>query len=226
MNINENSKKENKVNKNIILSFLMLMQGAFAYESVYFETDSAVIPESEMIKVAQIATGLQVNFEKIVITGHADERGNNVYNLILGQQRAQAVADALKSYGVDQGQIVAVSYGKENPRAPHGIREHLSLNRRVEVIPIAANVVETQKIVKEEVLKRHRVSVLGGFGPNGINGPTVLSPTELQLEQDIDFLVGFGYSYRLNSRWNVGVNGFTNNSWFLSLGMDFNLRRK
>ncbi|KAA1446902.1 peptidoglycan-associated lipoprotein Pal, partial [Escherichia coli] len=52
---------------------------------------------------------------KVVVEGHADERGTPEYNIALGERRANAVKMYLQGKGVSGEQISIVSYGKEKP---------------------------------------------------------------------------------------------------------------
>lgn len=52
---------------------------------------------------------------KVMIEGHADERGTPEYNIALGERRAKAVAKYLQSMGVLPSQITVVSFGEEKP---------------------------------------------------------------------------------------------------------------
>jgi len=52
---------------------------------------------------------------KILIEGHCDERGTSAYNLVLGERRAQAVAQYLRDLGIPSSQMQITSYGKERP---------------------------------------------------------------------------------------------------------------
>ena len=49
---------------------------------------------------------------KVVISGHADERGTDAYNIVLGQKRAKAARIYLVRLGVSAKRIKIVSYGK------------------------------------------------------------------------------------------------------------------
>ncbi|MGC8528910.1 MAG: OmpA family protein [Leptospirillia bacterium] len=49
---------------------------------------------------------------KVVIAGHADERGTDAYNIVLGQKRAKAARTYLIRLGVSAKRIKIVSYGK------------------------------------------------------------------------------------------------------------------
>jgi peptidoglycan-associated lipoprotein len=53
--------------------------------------------------------------QKLVIEGHADERGSAEYNLALGDKRARAVDEFLSSMGIPKDQLTVISYGKEHP---------------------------------------------------------------------------------------------------------------
>ena len=52
---------------------------------------------------------------RIVVEGHADERGTNEYNLALGERRAKAIRDFLLAGGIDGRRISIISYGEERP---------------------------------------------------------------------------------------------------------------
>ncbi len=52
---------------------------------------------------------------RIVVEGHADERGTNEYNLALGERRAKAVRDFLLAGGIDGRRISIISFGEERP---------------------------------------------------------------------------------------------------------------
>jgi peptidoglycan-associated lipoprotein len=52
---------------------------------------------------------------KVLVEGHADERGSAEYNLALGERRASAVRDYLVNLGITNDRIQVVSKGKEAP---------------------------------------------------------------------------------------------------------------
>lgn len=70
----------------------------------------------------------------IKVEGNADERGSSEYNLALGHKRAQAVVQALKVYGAKDGQMEAVSWGKERPKATGHDEAAWAQNRRVDLV--------------------------------------------------------------------------------------------
>ena len=103
--------------------------------SVFFDFDVFTI-KSEYVKLVErhgnyLAAKPALS---IKIEGNADERGSSEYNLALGQKRAQAVMQALMSYGVKASQMVAVSWGKERPKATGHDETAWAENRRADLV--------------------------------------------------------------------------------------------
>lgn len=71
---------------------------------------------------------------KVVIEGHADERGTPEYNIALGERRATAAMMYLQSKGVPAEQMSIVSYGKEKPAVLGHDESAYSQNRRAVLV--------------------------------------------------------------------------------------------
>lgn len=101
---------------------------------VYFDYDSFVIrPEFQTVIEAH-ARFLNANkVRKVTLEGNTDERGGREYNLALGQKRAEAVRKALLLLGVSDGQLEAVSFGKEKPAVQGSSEAAMEKNRRTEI---------------------------------------------------------------------------------------------
>lgn len=69
---------------------------------------------------------------RIRITGHADERGSDEYNVALGQRRANAARQYLLQRGVAADRIDVVSYGEERPVCEDDSESCHQRNRRDE----------------------------------------------------------------------------------------------
>jgi peptidoglycan-associated lipoprotein len=102
---------------------------------IYFDYDSyAIKPEFQSLLEAH-ARFLKANgTRKVAIEGHTDERGGREYNLALGQRRAEAVRRAFGLLGVADGQMEAVSFGKEKPAVPGSDEASWAKNRRAEIV--------------------------------------------------------------------------------------------
>ncbi len=80
---------------------------------VRFGFDRAVLTSEDRAVLKKDAAILKAHFEvKVVIAGHADERGTDAYNIVLGQKRAKAARIYLIRLGVFPERIRIVSYGK------------------------------------------------------------------------------------------------------------------
>ncbi len=69
---------------------------------------------------------------RLRISGHADERGSDEYNLALGNRRAAAAKRYLTGKGVADGRMEVVSYGEERPANPGHDESAWAENRRDE----------------------------------------------------------------------------------------------
>jgi peptidoglycan-associated lipoprotein len=67
---------------------------------------------------------------RFMIEGHCDERGSTEYNLALGDNRANAVKNALNQAGVSADRIRTISYGKEKPFCTEHDEQCWQQNRR------------------------------------------------------------------------------------------------
>ncbi len=101
---------------------------------VYFDYDSSVIkPEFQSLIEIHARYIKADKIRKVAIEGHTDERGGREYNLSLGQKRAEAVRTALGLLGVNDGQVEAVSFGKEKPAVQGSDEDAMARNRRAEI---------------------------------------------------------------------------------------------
>jgi peptidoglycan-associated lipoprotein len=107
---------------------------AAAPRIVYFDFDSYTIKDEYRPIVEAAAKQLSANRSKrMVVEGHTDERGGREYNLALGQKRAESVVKAMALLGVNDGQVEAVSFGKERPAVQGSDEAAWAKNRRAEL---------------------------------------------------------------------------------------------
>ena len=102
-----------------------------ALQDVHFELDRATIrPEDERVLDAN-AKWLQAHPQaRLLIEGHADERGAPAHNMTLGERRARATRDALVSRRVDPGRISIKAYGEQRPACAEQTNPCWAKNRR------------------------------------------------------------------------------------------------
>jgi peptidoglycan-associated lipoprotein len=108
--------------------------------SVYFDFDQYTIRPGDDKSVVELHGPYLAKHPDlhIRVEGNTDERGGAEYNLALGQRRAESVKSALKILGAQDGQVEAVSFGKEKPKAPGHDESAWSQNRRADIVYPAA----------------------------------------------------------------------------------------
>jgi peptidoglycan-associated lipoprotein len=100
-------------------------------DRVFFETDSSSLtPVAQQTLQKQAAWLNRYSNYRILIEGHADERGTREYNIALGARRGAVVVNFLVSQGVNPQRITSKSFGKERPVAICNDISCWSQNRR------------------------------------------------------------------------------------------------
>ncbi len=85
-------------------------------KDIYFDYDKYDLRPDQTATVQGDAQWLAQHPNiRFTIEGHCDERGSTEYNIALGDNRAQAVKNALTQAGVAADRIKTISFGKEKP---------------------------------------------------------------------------------------------------------------
>ncbi|ALO42417.1 peptidoglycan-associated lipoprotein Pal [Pseudoalteromonas phenolica] len=102
---------------------------------VYFDFDKSSI-RGQYAELLQAHADFLVKNPsvKVLVEGHADERGTPEYNIALGESRGKSVAKYLQSLGVSDSQISVVSYGEEKPMVKSRTEEAFAKNRRAVLV--------------------------------------------------------------------------------------------
>ena len=106
------------------------------FPTIYFDFDQSLIKpdfkEQLQNQTPCVLEVLEKNEDLIIqVEGHADERGNDEYNIALGHRRANSVLGLVKVYVTEPSKIQTISYGEEFPAVQGSNREAWSKNRRV-----------------------------------------------------------------------------------------------
>jgi peptidoglycan-associated lipoprotein len=85
-------------------------------KDIYFDYDAYTLASGDSAIIEQDASFLKQHPDiRIILGGHCDDRGSEEYNIALGQNRAEAVRNALVLDGIPSGRIKVISFGKEKP---------------------------------------------------------------------------------------------------------------
>ena len=186
----------------------------------HFKTASAV-PTQELISELQSIYDNQIknkNVQSIRIEGNTDQRGSDVYNLILSEKRATSVKEVLIKMGTDKSLFKSVFGKGESELLTTGTSaEDYTKHRRVVVIVDAiANVVSECKCE----VRKNRISLLAGRGSKpGLDRSSTSSV--VSVESEVGAVAGLQYQRLITKRVNVGIELLTNKTGLLSIGLDF-----
>lgn len=128
---------------------------------VYFETDKYIVPETEKNRLLLFIQNLEIEkVTKISIYGFCDDRGSDNYNLVLSQNRADAIKSVFSLGGIKEEFISNVD-GKGEVLLKIVAAEDLNiirgLNRKVEInVDYKNTKKEETPIVKKEEQKDDR----------------------------------------------------------------------
>ncbi|HEY0251534.1 MAG TPA: OmpA family protein [Kofleriaceae bacterium] len=110
----------------------------FVFDRLNFGTGSAELPADAQMTVDALAQILKAYpAAKITLDGYADARGSAGGNADLGAKRAQAVATALTTRGIDAGRIATATGGETNPVDTNATAQGRAENRRTELVVTA-----------------------------------------------------------------------------------------
>ena len=118
--------------------------------NIYFDFDKATLDAEDEKYLHQVKSILNLDrASKLIIAGHADDRGTDDYNIKLSQRRVQAVSKFLIAAGIPEERIVLKAYGESLPVVPcHGedcSEEEHQKNRRAEFVLSPGDITATYR---------------------------------------------------------------------------------
>ncbi len=99
-----------------------------------FDFNRATLTPAAKERLDKLASDAKdMKFGSVAIDGYTDGVGSDAYNVRLSRARAQAVADYLKSRGLNAARFDVQGHGKTHPVSTNGTAEGRAQNRRVEI---------------------------------------------------------------------------------------------
>jgi outer membrane protein OmpA-like peptidoglycan-associated protein/Tol biopolymer transport system component len=106
--------------------------------NVQFDFDSYILKESSYIQLSLLYEFLNSNKSLVIeIGGHTDNIGDDVYNMLLSENRAKCIYDYLIKLGVSPRSLQIKGYGNLFPISSNAVEEGRSFNRRTEITIIS-----------------------------------------------------------------------------------------
>ncbi len=102
-------------------------------DRVFFDFNSSSVRPDQSAPLDKLVVWMGQNDQvRLLISGHADERGTTEYNLALGERRANSVREYLIAGGVSAARLQTVSYGEERPAVLGSNENSWRQNRRAQ----------------------------------------------------------------------------------------------
>jgi outer membrane protein OmpA-like peptidoglycan-associated protein len=122
-----------------------LAEGKFVYslvlsdDAVKFPINRHELSKDAQAKLTEFAERLKSENKNVYleIQGHTDSTGPDMYNLELGEARAEAVRRFLSKQGIALNRMSTISYGEEEPVTKNTSRKSRAQNRRVAVVVLS-----------------------------------------------------------------------------------------
>jgi outer membrane protein OmpA-like peptidoglycan-associated protein len=106
----------------------------YILQHIYFSFNSADILPQSYEELNSLVAILKKNPKwKVELSGHTDDKGDNLYNYNLSLNRAKSVGRYLVGNGIDIARIKVLGFGKRKPLKLAKTEEARAINRRVEV---------------------------------------------------------------------------------------------
>ena len=102
-------------------------------KNIYFESGSASLSAISDVELNILSQLMKSNPSVIVqINGHTDDVGTEQSNILLSQQRADAVVKRLIQLGIPAKSLLAKGYGESRPVSANNSEAGRQRNRRIE----------------------------------------------------------------------------------------------
>jgi len=111
-----------------------LLKGkTYNLSDIFFETESYELNKKSLALLQGFSNYLLQNLKiSIAINGHTDDLGEDDKNLLLSQNRADAVKNYLLKKGIDSSKLKSIGYGEKKPSVPNLNELNRAKNRRTE----------------------------------------------------------------------------------------------
>jgi OOP family OmpA-OmpF porin len=101
---------------------------------IFFENNSEKLKVASLVQLDELVTIInKYQASNLVIEGHADSNGSDVFNLELSQKRTESVKNYLIEKGIAAARLTAIGYGESKPIASNKTALGRAKNRRVEL---------------------------------------------------------------------------------------------
>ncbi|MEM1137891.1 MAG: OmpA family protein, partial [Bacteroidota bacterium] len=130
-------KQDYQLDKPIVGDIISMKSGEndYQFEEILYDYDSYYFDNQDNPQIDKLAQFLKDNPEiNIEVSSHCDDRGSDLYNLMLSQKRANFVVEYLLTKGIPENQVIGRGYGKFAMKINNAeTEEDHRINRRTEI---------------------------------------------------------------------------------------------
>jgi outer membrane protein OmpA-like peptidoglycan-associated protein len=101
---------------------------------IYFETGKSIVDEKGRDVISKVSGTFDKGGKEVIVAGHADSVGENVANMKLSMERANAVKARLVLAGIPASHITVKAFGERMLLVPTGKGVPNASNRRVLIV--------------------------------------------------------------------------------------------
>jgi OmpA-OmpF porin, OOP family len=106
----------------------------YILKHIYFDFNSYELQPLSNEEMSLLLSIMKKNPKwKVELSGHTDDKGDNLYNYNLSLNRAKSVGQYLVRNGISTARIKTIGFGKRKPLKTAKTEEARAINRRVEV---------------------------------------------------------------------------------------------
>ncbi len=118
---------------------------------VYFLTNQYNLSDNSRIVLDKLQKIFaEYLYTNILIEGHTDNVGTENYNLKLSERRANSAGNYLMNAGVSSSRLTMKGYGENQPKVTNNSDENRTLNRRVQFIITANEVMKASANIEAQ----------------------------------------------------------------------------
>lgn len=138
---------------------------------VAFSHDSTELRSDSVAQIDTAAKWLRRHPDyKLVLEGHTDQVGPNLYNEDLATRRMAAIRDRLIDHGIDSDRFVMITYGEREaiePENPNDRRVVMFATKQAPQTVIASQIANRNVIIATYTDRKARIQLQPGRSPTG-----------------------------------------------------------
>ncbi|MFI5219100.1 MAG: PorP/SprF family type IX secretion system membrane protein [Bacteroidia bacterium] len=111
------------------------------FNNIEFETGKSTVKTNDVYDIIEYAIDIMYEYpdSRIILSGHTDSEGNELFNMQLSEMRNNVVKQYLINQGIDASRIQTINYGETMPLSNNTSEYGKARNRRVEINILKGN---------------------------------------------------------------------------------------